>query len=94
MAQALFKLMEEDPSFALVRNVETHQSLSRRQGDLQIGIIKEKLKKNYGIDVVTVPQKIAYRETIKGTSDVQGKHKKQSGGAGPIWGRAYQILSS
>ncbi|MBF1341375.1 MAG: elongation factor G, partial [Mogibacterium diversum] len=82
MAQALFKLMEEDPSFALVRNVETHQSLLGGQGDLQIGIIKEKLKKNYGIDVVTVPQKIAYRETIKGTSDVQGKHKKQSGGAG------------
>ena len=74
--------MEEDPSFALVRNVETHQSLLGGQGDLQIGIIKEKLKKNYGIDVVTVPQKIAYRETIKGTSDVQGKHKKQSGGAG------------
>ena len=72
MAQALFKLMEEDPSFALVRNVETHQSLLGGQGDLQIGIIKEKLKKNYGIDVVTVPQKIAYRETIKGTSDVQG----------------------
>ena len=82
MAQALFKLMEEDPSFVLVRNVETHQSLLGGQGDLQIGIIKEKLKKNYGIDVVTVPQKIAYRETIKGTSDVQGKHKKQSGGAG------------
>ena len=82
MAQGLFKLMEEDPSFALVRNVETHQSLLGGQGDLQIGIIKEKLKKNYGIDVVTVPQKIAYRETIKGTSDVQGKHKKQSGGAG------------
>lgn len=82
MAQGLFKLMEEDPSFVLERNAETHQSLLGGQGDIQIGIIKDKLKKNYGISVVTVPQKIAYRETIKGTADVQGKHKKQSGGAG------------
>lgn len=82
MAQALFKLMEEDPSFVLERNAETHQSLLGGQGDIQISIIKSKLKEKYGIDVVTVPQKIAYRETIKGTSDVQGKHKKQSGGAG------------
>ncbi len=82
MAQGLFKLMEEDPSFVLERNPETHQSLLGGQGDIQLGIIKAKLKEKYGIDVVSVPQKIAYRETIKGTSDVQGKHKKQSGGAG------------
>lgn len=82
MAQGFLKLSEEDPSFVLVRNHETHQSLLGGQGDLQIGIAKERVKKNFGIDVVTVPQKIAYRETIKGSSDVQGKHKKQSGGAG------------
>jgi elongation factor G len=82
MAQGLSRLMEEDPSFVLERNAETHQSLLGGQGDIQIGIIRAKLKEKYGIDVVTVPQKIAYRETIKGSSDVQGKHKKQSGGAG------------
>lgn len=82
MAQGLHKLMEEDPSFVLGRNVETHQSLLGGQGDIQIGIIRAKLKERYGVSVKVIPQKIAYRETIKGSSDVQGKHKKQSGGAG------------
>jgi elongation factor G len=82
MAQGLFKLMEEDPSFVLERNSETHQSLLGGQGDIQLSIIMNKLKEKYGVKVKTVPQKIAYRETIKGTSDVQGKHKKQTGGAG------------
>lgn len=78
----LNKLMEEDPSFILERNVETHQTLLGGQGEIQLNIIKDKLKDKFGVDVVTVPQKIAYRETIKGNADVQGKHKKQSGGAG------------
>lgn len=78
----LHKLMEEDPSFRLERNVETHQTLLGGQGEIQLNIVTSKLKDKFGVDVVTVPQKIAYRETIKGTSDVQGKHKKQSGGAG------------
>ena len=78
----LHKLMEEDPSFKLERNVETHQTLLGGQGEIQLGIITSKLKDKFGVDVVEVPQKIAYRETIKGQSDVQGKHKKQSGGAG------------
>ena len=78
----LNKLMEEDPSFKLERNVETHQTLLGGQGEIQLNIITSKLKDKFGVDVVTVPQKIPYRETIKGTSDVQGKHKKQTGGAG------------
>ena len=82
MAQGLIKLMEEDPTFVLERNAETHQTLLGGQGDMQLNIIKAKLKDRYKVDVVAVPQKIAYRETIRGTSDVQGKHKKQSGGAG------------
>jgi len=78
----LHKLMEEDPSFAMTRNVETHQTLLGGQGEIQISIITAKLKEKYGAEVELVDQKIPYRETIKGSSDVQGKHKKQSGGAG------------
>jgi len=78
----LARLKEEDPSLAIDRNAETHQTLIGGQGDIQLGIIMSKLKDRFGVSVKTVPQKIAYRETIKGTSDVQGKHKKQSGGAG------------
>ena len=82
MGSGLAKLREEDPSFVVERNVETHQTLLGGQGDMQLNIILAKLKDRFGVTVKAVPQKIAYRETIKGSSDVQGKHKKQSGGAG------------
>ncbi len=76
------RLIEEDPTLALVRNKETRQTLIGGQGESQLNIALSKLKAKYGVSVNVVPQKIAYRETIKGTSDVQGKHKKQSGGSG------------
>ena len=82
MGTGLNKLREEDPSFVVERNVETRQTLLGGQGDIQLSVILAKLKDRFGVAVKTVPQKIAYRETIKGNSDVQGKHKKQSGGAG------------
>ena len=82
MGTGLNKLREEDPSFVVERNTETRQTLLGGQGDIQLGVILAKLKDRFGVTVKTVPQKIAYRETIKGTSDVQGKHKKQSGGHG------------
>lgn len=78
----LARLREEDPSFTIERNNETHQTLLGGQGEMQLGIIMSKLKDRFGVTVKSIPQKIAYRETIKGSSDVQGKHKKQSGGAG------------
>lgn len=78
----LTRLREEDPSFVVERNDETHQTLLGGQGEMQLNIVMAKLKDRFGVEVKTVPQKIAYRETIKGSSDVQGKHKKQSGGAG------------
>lgn len=82
MGTGLNKLREEDPSFVVERNSETRQTLLGGQGDIQLGVIMAKLKDRFGVTVKVIPQKIAYRETIKGNSDVQGKHKKQSGGAG------------
>jgi len=76
------KLRDEDPSFVYERNVETRQSLLGTQGDIQANIIMAKLKEKSGVEVISLPQKVAYRETIKGNSDVQGKHKKQNGGSG------------
>ena len=78
----LARLREEDPSFVIERNVETRQTLLGGQGEQQLNIIKDKLKDRFNVEVKQIPQKIAYRETIRGNSDVQGKHKKQSGGAG------------
>lgn len=78
----LARLREEDPSFTIERNPETKQTLIGGQGEQQLSVIMAKLKDRFGVEVKVIPQKIAYRETIKGNSDVQGKHKKQSGGAG------------
>lgn len=82
ISSGLARLREEDPSFTVTRNAETHQTLIGGQGEIQIGIITAKLREKFGVDVQLKDQKIPYRETIKGSSDVQGKHKKQSGGAG------------
>lgn len=82
ISSGISRLIEEDPSFTIVRDAEIHQTLIGGQGEIQIGIITAKLKEKYGVEVGLIDQKIAYRETIKGNSDVQGKHKKQSGGAG------------
>ncbi len=76
------RLREEDPSFSFERNAETRQSLLGTQGDIQTGVLIAKLKERYGAEAEIIPQKVAYRETIKGTSDVQGRHKKQTGGSG------------
>lgn len=79
---SLQRLMEEDPSLSVYRNKETHQMLVGGQGVMHLQVTTAKLKNVFGVEVQLVPQKIAYRETIKGTADVQGKHKKQSGGSG------------
>ena len=82
LSSGFARLTEEDPSLVLTRNTETRQTLVGGQGETQINIALSKLKDKYGVAVNVVPQKIAYRETIKGQSDVQGKHKKQTGGSG------------
>lgn len=82
MGTGLHKLMEEDPSFSMERNSETAQTLLGGQGEIQISIVTGKLKDRFGVEVDLTDPKVPYRETIKGTADVQGKHKKQSGGAG------------
>ena len=79
---SLHRLTDEDPSFMLERNVETHQTLLGGQGTMQVQVITSKLKNIFGVEVTLANPKVAYRETIKGVSTVQGKHKKQSGGAG------------
>lgn len=82
IGMALNKMHEEDPSFVVVRNSETKQLTIGGQGDVQLQIILDRLKNTYGLEARIIPFRIAYRETIKGKADVQGKHKKQSGGAG------------
>ncbi|EQH16905.1 elongation factor G, domain IV family protein [Clostridioides difficile DA00195] len=82
VASVLNKLVEEDPTLHWYRNTETKQALLGGQGELHIKTIKNKMKDKFGVDVELNDLKVPYRETIKGTADVQGKHKKQSGGHG------------
>lgn len=82
LSQSLKKIAEEDPTFSIERNSETKQMTIGGQGKVQLDVILEKLKNTYGVEVEIVPFIIPYRETIRKTASVQGKHKKQSGGAG------------
>ena len=82
LSSSLRKLREEDPTLVIDRNTETKQLTIGGQGNVQLDVIIEKLKNMFNVEVKIVPFIIPYRETIKGKSEVQGKHKKQSGGAG------------
>ena len=82
ISSGLQRLAEEDPSFTFERNAETKQTLIRGQGELHIKVITSKLKNKFGAEVELNDAIVPYRETIKGKSDVQGKHRKQSGGHG------------
>lgn len=80
--QALQKLSAEDQTLKVVADEENHQSLIYGIGDQQLDVIVSKMKEKYKVEVVLEKPAFAFRETIKKTSDVQGKHKKQSGGHG------------
>ena len=82
ITQGILKLMEEDPTIKYVHNHETHERVVTGLGEQQLDVIVSKLKAKYNIDVKLKKPKVAYRETIRGTVKVQGRHKKQSGGHG------------
>lgn len=78
----LARLTEEDPTFQVVKDPVTHEFVVSGMGDLHIEVITSKLHKKFGVEVNLKAPKIAYKETIKGSTKVEGKHKKQSGGRG------------
>ena len=82
IAGGFHKLNEEDPTFKLVAFPALKQQVLYGQGPTHIDILVSKLKTRFGVDVELVKPKIPYRETIKGSSEKQYKHKKQSGGRG------------
>ncbi len=82
ISQASHRIMEEDPTVRFERDPDTSQLLISGGGELHVRIITDKLKKRYNVDVDLKPPKISYKETVKGRADVQGRHKKQTGGRG------------
>ncbi len=82
ISSGISRMLEEDLTVRYVNNAETKQLLIYGLGEMHIDVAMSKLKNRNGVSVDLTPEKIAYRETIKKTVQVQGKHKKQSGGHG------------
>ncbi|PWL64257.1 MAG: elongation factor G, partial [Oscillospiraceae bacterium] len=82
VAQAMQRLMEEDPTIYFEQDVETKQQLISGLGEQHLDVVVSKLKSKFGVEVELKQPRVAYRETIRKKVKVQGKHKKQSGGHG------------
>jgi elongation factor G len=82
LSGALHKLTDEDPTLAVERNTETHETVLWGMGHVHLELAVQKLKNRYGVEVATAKPKITYRETVAGTGEARYRHKKQSGGAG------------
>ena len=82
IAQGLVRLNEEDPSFSVTNNAETHQMVLSGAGDMQVDVLISKLKSRFNVEAELKPVRVPYREKIRKTVQKQGRHKKQTGGSG------------
>ncbi|MFB3881298.1 MAG: elongation factor G [Armatimonadota bacterium] len=90
VGSALARLSEEDPTIRFMMNPDTKESILSGLGDLHLEVIVSRLQRKFGVEVQTGAPKIPYRETVRGSSRVQGRHKKQTGGRGQfgdVWVR-------
>lgn len=78
----LNRLKEEDPTMSLEKNAETGDVLISGLGEMHLDIICAKLKNKFNVEAQLVEPRVPYRETIRGTAEAEGKHKKQTGGSG------------
>jgi elongation factor G len=82
LSSALARLTEEDPALSLEHSQDTHQMVLWGQGEMHLRVALERLKRKYGVDAVTKKRQVPYKETIRKSVEVRGRHKKQSGGHG------------
>jgi elongation factor G len=82
LSVGLQKLHEEDPCFVAEYMPELGQTIARGTGEMHLDVQMERLKRKYNVEVVAREPRIPYRETIRGTAEAHGRHKKQSGGRG------------
>jgi elongation factor G len=82
LSNGIQRILEEDQSLRFYRDPQTKEFLLAGSGQQHVEVIVSRLKKKYGVDVELKAPKIPYRETIRGKADVQGRHKKQTGGHG------------
>src|SRR5882672_4163048 len=79
---AIHKILEEDPALSFTRDAQTKEFLLAGSGQVHVETIGDKLKKRYNVEVMLHPPKVPYKETITQRAEVQGRHKKQTGGRG------------
>lgn len=82
VAAGLSRMNEEDPSFSVLNNAETHQVVLSGSGDMQLDVLVSRLKSRFGVEAELSPARVPYRETIKKKVEAHGRHKKQTGGSG------------
>jgi elongation factor G len=82
MGIALQRLAEEDPTFRIHTDDETGQTIMSGMGELHLDILVDRMKREFNVEANIGEPQVAFRETIRGTSEAQGKHAKQSGGRG------------
>ena len=82
VASGLTRMNEEDLTFSWVNNAETHQMVISGTGDMQMDVLLSRLKSRFGVDATLSEPRVPYREKIRKKVEVQGRHKKQSGGHG------------
>lgn len=82
LGQALTRMLEEEPTVRVDRQPETGEQLLHAQGENQIAVLSERLKRKFGAAVLTRAPRVPYRETIRGRTKVEGRYKKQTGGHG------------
>lgn len=78
----LSRAAEADPTISITRDEQTHQTILHAMGETQVDMLMSRLKEQTGVDAKLVPVRIPYRETIRKPAEAQGRHKKQTGGAG------------
>ncbi|MDK2855718.1 MAG: elongation factor [Bacillota bacterium] len=82
LGTGLARLMEEDPTLALKKDAETRELIVSGMGDVHIDVTVDRLKRKFGVEVLTSTPTVPYRETLRKPVKVEGKHKKQTGGHG------------
>ena len=82
MGIALSRLSDEDPTFRIMSDPETMETIISGMGELHLEIIVDRMKREFGVQATTGKPQVAYRETIQGNADVEYKHIKQTGGRG------------
>jgi len=89
---ALTRILDEDLTLRLTRDQQTAEVLLSGMGQVHLEVVGARIKRKFGVDMELTLPKIAYKETIKGTARVQGKHKKQSGGRGQFGDCTIEIM--